>query len=84
MPETNAAQLQPHIINQVPVVLEAWIGEARLTVGELAALKAGDVVSLGVSLNQAVALRLNDITIAEGELVAVGDQFGVRITAIAR
>lgn len=84
MPETNAAQLQPHIINQVPVVLEAWIGEARLTVGELAALQAGDVVSLGVSLNQAVALRLNDITIAEGELVAVGDQFGVRITAIAR
>ncbi len=41
------------------------------------------MVTLDAPLNQAVELRLNGTVIAHGELVAVGDKFGVRLSEIA-
>lgn len=71
------------LIDNVDVVLQSYLGEAAMTVGELHALRPGGVVSLSAGLNDLVELRLNGATIARGELVAVGDKFGVRITEIS-
>jgi len=78
------AGIDPKLIETVGVSLEAFLGEARMTVGELTALKPDSVVSLDASLGQAVELRLNGVPVARGELVAAGDSFGVRLTEIAR
>jgi flagellar motor switch protein FliN/FliY len=53
-------------------------------VAELMNLKAGDCVPLDAVVNQDVELRLNGSTIARGELVTVGDNFGVRILEILK
>ena len=87
--ETGAAE-QPRagvhakLIDKVGVSLEAYIGEARMTVGELGALKEGSVVGLDSPLGQAVELRLNGDPVARGEIVAVGDRFGVRIVELSQ
>ena len=52
------------------------IGGARCVRGGIVALEAG--------LNEMVELRVNGVTIAHGELVAVGDRFGVRIVKVAQ
>lgn len=78
-----ARTLAARMIDSVEVQLEAFIGEARMTVAELGALKAESVVTLEAALNRAIELRLNGAVIARGELVAVGDAFGVRLTEIA-
>ncbi len=72
------------VIAGVEVVLEARLGCARMTVGELMNLKAGDCVPLDAALNREVELRLNGKTIARGELVTVGESFGVRIVEILK
>ena len=72
------------MIDDVEVEIEAFVGGARMTVAELGALKAQSVVTLDAPLNQAVELRLNGVVIAQGELVAVGDKFGVRLSEIAK
>lgn len=72
------------LIDNVNVTLEAYLGEAVMTVAELGRLGAESVVALGAPLNQAVELRLNGVAVARGELVAVGDNFGVRLTEIAK
>lgn len=77
-------RVSPRIIENVGVELEVLLGTARLTVAELSALQPGDAVTLGTALNQAVELRLGDATVARGELVAVGEKFGVRLTEIAQ
>lgn len=82
-PPSAARTLAARMIDNVEVELEAFVGEARMTVAELGALKAESVVTLDAPLNQAVELRLNGAVIARGELVAVGDKFGVRLTGIA-
>ncbi|MBL7358791.1 FliM/FliN family flagellar motor switch protein, partial [Escherichia coli] len=40
--------------------------------------------TLDAQLNTPVELRLNGVAVARGELVAVGEKFGVRLTEIAQ
>ena len=82
--DAPVSRINPQLIDNVGVTLEAFLGDARLTVAELTALKEGAVVPLGASLNEAVELRLNGVPVARGELVAVGDKFGVRLVELAK
>ena len=58
-------------------------GHATAKIGELLALKEGTVMTLDTALNAPFDVMLGDQVVARGELVAVGDQFGVRITEVA-
>jgi len=75
--------LAARMIDDVEVEIEAFVGGTRMTVAELGALKPQSVVTLDAPLNQAVELRLNGVVIGQGELVAVGDKFGVRLSEVA-
>ena len=70
------------VFQLVDLTIEAVLGEASLTVAELNDLEEDSILELSSALNQPINLRLNGISIAQGELVAVGDKYGVRITAI--
>lgn len=76
-------RMAARLLDDVEVVLEAFVGDARLTIAELRALGTGATVPLDAALNQVVELRLNGSAVARGELVAVGDRFGVRLTEVA-
>jgi type III secretion protein Q len=63
---------------QVPVAFE--IDSARVSLGELASLGVGSVIELDVGLLDAsVRLVCHGQTLGVGQLVAVGEQLGVRI-----
>lgn len=81
--DSAARSLAARMIDDVEVEIEAFVGDTRMTVAELGALRPDGVVVLDAPLNQAVELRLKGATIARGELVAVGDKFAVRLTEIA-
>lgn len=86
-PATNVSadrspRVSTKIIENVGVELEALLGTARLTVADLTGLKVGDSVALDAALNESVVLRLGNAQVARGELVAVGEKFGVRLTEI--
>ncbi len=80
----SVPRISPTLIDSVAVELDAMLGKARMTVGALTALKPGAVVPLDAALNRQVELRLGEVTVARGELVAVDDRFGVRLTEIAQ
>jgi flagellar motor switch protein FliN/FliY len=71
------------LIDNVDVVVETYLGATTITIADLQALKAGALLTLDAQLNELVELRVNGVTVAHGELVAVGDQFGVRVTSVA-
>ncbi len=75
--------LASRMIDNVEIELQAFVGDARMTVAQLGALAVDSVVTLDAALNRAAELRLNGAIVARGELVAVGDKFGVRLTEIA-
>lgn len=71
-------------IDGLPVTVEAMLGVAKVTVGELSNLKPGDALPLETLLGDSVSLRLNGKTIAYGELVSMGNNFAVRIQTISQ
>lgn len=83
--ESGAAEgIDPNLIGSVEVVLEAVLGAATMSVSELMKLQKGSTVELESSLARDVELRLNGAPVARGELVAVGDHYGVRVIEILR
>jgi flagellar motor switch protein FliN/FliY len=82
-PGAPLLNLESAIFKDVAVTLQAKLGETSLTVSELLALRTGDILKLDLQLDSPVELRLNQSTVALGEIVAVDDHFGVRITEIA-
>jgi flagellar motor switch protein FliN len=81
--ENAPTRLSSRLIENVDVKLETYLGATSMTIAALNELRLGSVVALDAALNEVVELRLNGVCIAHGELVAVGDKFGVRITALA-
>ena len=70
------------LVGHVPVSLSARLGQAELSVARLLSLCVGEVLTLNESLDEPIVLFLNDKPIARGELVAVDECFGVRITEV--
>ena len=71
------------LLKGVRVSLEVRLGESPMTVDEVLSLKSGAVVTLSAGLADHVELYLNDTLVARGEIVAVGDKYGVRTVEIA-
>lgn len=89
-PEADQPLLGPdhtllhQLIAQVRVRVTATLGHTTLSVAELAALADGSVLSLDRGVDEPLDLLLDGQVIARGTLVAVDDQFGLRITHIAQ
>ncbi len=76
--------VDPGLIGSVEVELEAVLGSTKMTVAELMKLEPGSSVTLDASLDRDVELRLNGAAVARGELVALGDRYGVRVIEIIK
>lgn len=70
-------------LNHIDVTVEAFIGNKTMTIGELQSLDQNTVITLSSSLDTAVDLKLNGVSFAKGQLVAVGDNYGVKITSVS-
>ncbi len=64
----------------MPVVIES--GRASLTVQQVLQLGIGSVVPLDRAVGEPVDIYVSDRRLAQGEVVVVGDRFGVRITRV--
>ena len=70
-------------LQNVPVELAVEIGRTRMTIGEALALGPGSVVTVGRLAGDPVELLVNGRVIARGEVVAIEEELGLRITEIA-
>jgi flagellar motor switch protein FliN/FliY len=58
------------------------LGRARMTIREVLSLGPGTVVELNRIAGEPVDILINGKPIAKGEVVVLGDMFGVRVTDI--
>jgi flagellar motor switch protein FliN/FliY len=80
--ERMSRMLDPAVLGSLTIDVVAQLGRGSMTIDELARLGAGEVVRLDTPLNGTIDLTLNGALVARGEIVAVDDQFGVRVTEI--
>jgi flagellar motor switch protein FliN len=72
------------IIQGVKVKLSIRVGETIVSVGELMNMKEDHVLKLDTSIDAPVDVLLEGNVVARGQLVAVDDNFGVRITELPK
>jgi len=67
----------------VKLPIRVLMGRTQLPLRDIARLGGGSVVELDCSPDSPVDIIVNDRLIAQGEIVVVGGNYGVRITRIA-
>lgn len=72
------------VIGSVKVALTVRVGEAVVSVDELMNMKDAHILKLDASLDTPVDVLLEGKVVARGQLVAVDDNFGVRITELPK
>ncbi len=71
------------LIRDIPVQVRAILGRTKMSIDNILRLGPGHIMELESLHGEPIDLYANDTLIARGEVVVVGEQFGVRITEIA-
>ena len=66
----------------MPLIVE--IGRASMTVQDVLHLGVGSVIQLDRAVGEPVDIFVSDRKLAQGEVVVVGDRFGIRVTRVLR
>ncbi len=69
-------------LRSVPLELTVLLGSRRMTIGELLELGEGSIVELDRAADGPVDLLAGGAVVAHGEIVAVEEHFGIRITDV--
>ncbi len=70
------------LLMHVPLQLTVELGSCTMTLSAILKLGTGSVVELDRVASQPVNLLVNNHPIARGEIVAVDENFGLRITEL--
>jgi flagellar motor switch protein FliN/FliY len=70
------------VLRAVPLEVTAQIGTTRLSVAQLLELGEGAVVELDRATDAPIDVIVGGAVIARGEIVAVGECFGVRVSEL--
>ena len=71
------------LIKDIPVKVRAVLGRTNMTIENILRLGPGNIVELDSFHGEPIEIYANDTLIARGEVVVVGEQFGIRVTEIA-
>jgi flagellar motor switch protein FliN/FliY len=70
------------LVLDVPVELSVEVGRTTMTIRETLAITPGSIISLDRMAGEPVDLLVNGRRIARGEVVAVDEEYGLRITEV--
>ena len=70
------------VLMQIPLHLTVELGSCTMSVAEILKLGTGSIVELDRAADHPVNLLVNNWPIARGEIIAVGENFGLRVTEL--
>ena len=76
------AEKQLGFIRGIPITITAVLGEVPMNIEEIPALGPGSLIHLEREISEPIDLLVNEKLVAKGEIVALDNYFGVRISSI--
>ncbi len=70
------------LIMDVPLEFSAVLGKSKKTIKEVLSLTNGSIVELNKLADEPLEIHVNGKLIAQGEVVVINENFGIRITTI--
>ncbi len=83
-PSKKGGSFSQDLFGNIPVEVTVELGSAQLTLQEVLNLNAGAIVELKRDAEEPLDLVVNGQLIARGEVVAVDDKYGIKITQIVQ
>lgn len=77
-----ADQQNLDLLMNVPLQITAELGKCKMAVSEILKLGTGSIVELDRLAGGPVDLLVNSKLVARGEVVAIDENFGVRVTEL--
>lgn len=74
--------LDQQLFEDIKINISVQLGSAKLSLKEILHLQEGDIVELDRLVGEPLDLVVNKQVIAQGEVVAVNQQYGFRVTKI--
>ncbi|MEY2957100.1 MAG: hypothetical protein RLZ26_1960 [Pseudomonadota bacterium] len=78
----RAAVENLRVLESIEVELTVEVGRAEITIRDLLRLNEGSVIELDRLAGDPLDIRINGTMVAKGEVVMVGERFGVRVGEI--
>jgi len=74
--------LKLKLVLDFPLEVSVRLGDTQRTIGQLLNLTVGTVIELENSIEEPVELVVNGKPFAEGEVITIGEVFGIRLQNI--
>jgi flagellar motor switch protein FliN len=78
----SAARNDIELVLDIPVQLTVELGRVRVPIKNILQLAQGSVIELDGLAGEPLDVMVNGCLIAQGEVVTVGERFGIRLTDI--
>jgi flagellar motor switch protein FliN/FliY len=78
--EGKGAQLGEKTLSEIPIEVIAELGRTKLNLREVLELSEGSIIELERLAGEPLDLKAGGQLIAQGEVVAIDDNYGIRIT----
>ena len=79
---TASARNDIELVLDIPVQLSVELGRTRVPIKNILQLAQGSVIELDGLAGEPLDVMVNGCLIAQGEVVVVGERFGIRLTDI--
>ena len=78
----RGSRLEPRNLGDIPVQVTVELGATELSLKEILELSEGSIVELNRLAGEPLDLKVGGQLVAQGEVVAVDDYYGLRITNV--
>lgn len=79
---TSKTKQDINLILDIPISMSVELGRTKMAIKDLLNLTQGSIIALEGLAGEPLDILINGYLIAQGEIVVVGDNYGVRITDI--
>ena len=80
--EVKKNKIDSDVLQNISVTISLEVGRTSLKIRDIMSLSQGSVVELDKLAGEPLDLLINNTKVAQGEVVLVGDKYGVKLTNV--
>ncbi|MBI5701207.1 flagellar motor switch protein FliN [Candidatus Saganbacteria bacterium] len=78
----KGSKLSEGTLSEIPIEVTAELGRAKLSLREILEIAEGSIIELDRLAGEPLDLKVGGSVVAQGEVVAIDDYYGLRITNV--
>lgn len=80
--DTTGRRVEADVFSSIPVSVSVELGRSRISLKEVFELSEGSIIELERMVGEPLDLVVNGQVVAQGEVVAIDNNYGLRVTHI--